>query len=49
MLQELSNRTDYTVPENITKLINDSGKYENLSGYGEFYRKWFESIKETIG
>jgi len=49
VLQELSNRIDYTVPENITKLINDSGKYENLSGYGEFYRTWFESIKETIG
>ena len=49
VLQELSTRIDYTVPENITKLVNDSSKYENLSRYGEFYRTWFESIKETIG
>lgn len=49
VLQELSNRIDYNVPENIIKLVNDSAKYENLSGYGDFYRKWFESIKGVIG
>lgn len=48
VLQELSNRIDYTVPENITKLVNDSSKYENLSGYGDLYRKWFESIRVVI-
>lgn len=49
VLQELSNRIDYSVPENIIKLVNNSAKFENLSGFAEFYKKWFESIKEVKG
>ena len=49
VLQELSNRIDYSVPENIIKLVNNSAKFENFSGFAEFYKKWFESIKEVKG
>ena len=45
ILQELSNRIDYTVPNNIKKLAKDSNKYDNLSGYGDLYGKWFDSLK----
>lgn len=49
VLQELSNRIDYSVPENIIKLANNSAKYENLSGFADFYKKWLESINEVKG
>lgn len=49
VLQELSDRIDYTVPENIIKLASNSSKFENLSGFGDFYKKWLESIKTVKG
>ena len=46
ILQELSKRIDYTVPTNIMKLAKSLKKYENLSGYGDLYKIWYDSIKE---
>lgn len=48
MLQELSKRVNYSIPENLKKLAKDSKKYENLSGYGELYGKWFNSLKQLF-
>lgn len=48
MLQELSNRVNYAIPDNLKKLAKDSKKYENLSGYGDLYGKWYESLKQLI-
>ena len=46
VLQELSNRIDYTVPDNLKILAKDSKKYDNLSGFGDLYEKWYDSIKQ---
>ena len=48
MLQELSNRINYTIPENLKKLAKVFKKYENLSGYGDLYGKWFDSLKQLF-
>ena len=48
ILQELSNRINFDIPENIMKLAANSAKFDNLSGYGDLYKKWYESIKEVL-
>lgn len=45
VLQELSNRVDYTIPSNLLKLTKDSTKYDNLTGYADLFCKWYDSIK----
>ena len=45
ILHELSNRIDFTVPENLIKIAKDAKKYDDLSGYGDLYGKWYDSIK----
>lgn len=48
ILQELSNRIDFSVPENLMKLVYDSKKYDNLKDYGDLYEKWYDSIKKLV-
>ena len=48
ILQELSNRKEFELPENIAKLVANNGKFDNLSGYGDLYKKWYECIKEIL-
>lgn len=48
ILQELSNRVDYTIPSNLQKLFKDSAKYDNLNGYADLFSKWFDSIKSLV-
>lgn len=45
ILQELSNRVDYTIPRNLLRLAKASAKYDNLNGYADFFGKWYDSIK----
>ena len=48
ILQELSNRINFDIPENIMKLTANSAKFDNLNGFGDLYSKWYESIKEVL-
>lgn len=48
ILQELSNRIDFTVPDNLMKLAKDSKKYDNLRGFGDLYQKWYDSINHLV-
>lgn len=45
ILQELSNRVDYTISGNLLKLAKDTAKYDNLKGYADLFGKWYDSIK----
>lgn len=45
ILQELSNRVDYSIPTNLLKLAKDSAKYDNLNGYADLFCKWYDSIR----
>ncbi len=45
ILQELSNRVDFTIPSNLLQLAKDSAKYDNLNGYADLFSKWYDSIK----
>lgn len=45
ILQELSNRVDWTIPRNLLKIAKESEKFDNLNGYADLYSKWYDSIK----
>ena len=45
ILQELSNRVDFNIPNNLQKLVNNSVKYDNLNGYADLFGKWYDNIK----
>ena len=45
ILQELSNRVDWTIPNNLLKMAKDLEKIDNLNGYADLFTKWYDSIK----
>ena len=48
VLDELSDRVNLKTTEEMRRLLNHTSKFDNIGGFADFYRKWFEMVKDLI-
>lgn len=48
VLDELSDRVNFKTTEKMRRLLNHTSKFDNIGGFADFYRKWFEMVKDLI-